>query len=582
MPLNIRRIRLMGLVLMCTPALEHASARGSRCTKVRLIIFTLVCTLMVGISAPGHAANVICYKVTSLMWNAAQGRAIPTSPDILDRLARAFKLWEDASAGALRFQFAGHDAPSYDGTAQIPYDGCVHAVLHGERNFHGELAHGGFSGTIPHIYKRGHFFVSRKFEAMQLDTLTHEIGHTLGLPHTATPHSIMFSGPRAVGNNPIMLGDQDAADLRATWSPGSPGLYTIEGVIESGREHPMASVFAVAARGGREYSVRSNHQGRFALALLSPGEYRLVAKPIGFAHDLNAEARGGFRDSWFVTDGTSVSEPGRAAVLRLSSTEPAIRGVRLKTLDEASTVPRASLPPTGDPVFPRAHPTAGDGVSPVLRLSFDEGFNDEGPLHIQAQANGDEVRLVSGMNGHALSVGGTEDWIDLPLSSALSFDRGFTLELWFKRADWTNPYRGGSGWQTLAALTTDASLSITAPGCPLHKPWALDGSVSRRNKKADENESAHALSRPGSVPAGRWIHAALVHDPVEASLSLYLDGALADRAKGVPPPDMTWRRLRLGTWHKANQAFRGEIDEVEVYNYPRTGAAIAASAASGR
>jgi hypothetical protein len=100
--------------------------------------------------------------------------------------------------------------------------------------------------------------------------------------------------------------------------------------------------------------------------------------------------------------------------------------------------------------------------------------------------------------------------------------------------------------------------------------------------QAGENESANTLSRPGSVPAGRWIHAALVYDPGEASLSLYLDGMLADRAKGAPSPDMTWRQLRLGTWYKSNQAFRGEIDEVEVYDYPRTGATIAAVAASRR
>ena len=342
-------------------------------------------------------------------------------------------------------------------------------------------------------------------------------------------------------------------------------------------------MFAVSVRGGREYSARTDHQGRFSLSLLSPGEYRLAAKPIGFAHDLNTAALGGFRDSWFVSDGVSVLEQERGSVLTLSRAEPAIRGVRLKTLDEAPAIPLTSLPSTAAAVSPRvARPTVGGGTSPVLRLSFDDGFDDEGPLHLQAEASGNEVRLVPGMSGRALFVGGTEDWLDLPLSSAFSFDQGFTLELWFRRAHWENPYRNGSGWQTLAALTTDASLSITAPGCPLHKPWALHGTVSRHNKEVDENESADTLSRPGSVPAGRWIHAALVHNPEEASLSLYLDGVLADRAKGAPPPDMTWRRLRLGTWHKANQAFRGEIDEVEVYDYPRTDSEIAAAVTSGR
>jgi hypothetical protein len=257
----------------------------------------------------------------------------------------------------------------------------------------------------------------------------------------------MFSGPRVGGNDSAALGEQDAADLLARWAAGSPGLYTIEGVIKSGRVHPMAPVFAVSVHGGREYSARTDHQGRFFLALLSPGEYRLAAKPIGFAHDLNTEARGGFRDSWFVSDGVSALEQERGSVLTLSGAEPAIRGVRLKTLDEAPAIPLTSLPPTAAAVSPRvARPAAHGGASPVLRLSFDDGFDDEGPLHLRAEASGNEVRLVPGMSGRALFVGGTEDWLDLPLSSALSFDQGFTLELWFRRAHWENPYRNGSGW----------------------------------------------------------------------------------------------------------------------------------------
>ena len=267
----------MEVALVLLPPLVHAHARGNGFVQLGLMVVVFVGALVVGVALPGQAANVICYKTTSMMWDATQGRAVPTSPEILERLARAFRLWENASAGALRFQFAGHDAPGYDSTAQIPYDGCVHAVLHGERNFHGELAHGGFSGTIPGGYKRGHFFVSRKPEAMQLDMLTHEIGHTLGLPHAATPRSIMFSGPRVGGNDPAALGERDAADLLARWAAGSPGLYTIEGVINSGRVHPMASVFAVSVH-GREHVGRIGALARPGLEefVLSPSVYHLI------------------------------------------------------------------------------------------------------------------------------------------------------------------------------------------------------------------------------------------------------------------------------------------------------------------
>ncbi|MDX6770471.1 MAG: LamG-like jellyroll fold domain-containing protein [Elusimicrobiota bacterium] len=524
----------------------------------------LLLAVLILAAAPAAAARTLCWKTTSLMWDAREKRAVPVTEEMLARLSRAFASWERASGGALAFRHEGASAPSHDGTASLPRDGCVHAVLHGERNFHGELAHGGFDGKFPDGYERGYFFVSRRRGAADDDTLIHEIGHALGLPHSAVASSVMFSGPRSGG---AAVSEQDAADLRARWARGAPGVFVIEGAIESRRAHPTANVFAVGTKNGRTYSARADYMGRFLIGLAEPGEYRLIARPVTLARDLRPAALGGFQET---------EHPDK---LVLSASRPDATGVRLRTRDDPPRPPVVApgAAASGGPVALAPQPRSGP--APVIALSFDRGFDDEGPYRLRAKKEGDDVTLVDGIKGRALWVGGTEDWLDLALSSAVVFPRGFTLALWVRRDDWLNPYRGGSGWQTVASLTTGASLSITAPGCPLHEPWAIEGHLSSHSPT---RESARAHSPGDSVLARRWQHAAMVHDPRDASLTVYLDGKAVDRAKGAPVPSYNIRNLRLGTWYKANQAFRGAIDELEVHDYPRSADDIARAAAAGR
>lgn len=284
------------------------------------------------------------------------------------------------------------------------------------------------------------------------------------------------------------------------------------------------------------------------------------------------------RESWFVSDGISDADRSRAMVLSLSGDQREVKELRLRTLDLVEAAPpRAPAPGAADdePDAPALEPAPRSGPPPVIQLPFDRGYDDEGPHRLKGKPEGNEIRLAAGRSGRALFIGGTEDWLDYPLPAPLQFPRGFSLELWLKREDWENPYRGGSGWQTVASLATGASLSITAPGCPLHKPWALEGFVSRHS---GGREHARAHSKGWSVPAGRWVHAALVYDPAERALIVYLDGREADRALGAPEPELNIRQIRLGTWYKANQAYRGLIDEVEIYDYPRSAADIAAAA----
>jgi hypothetical protein len=47
------------------------------------------------------------------MWDARQQRATPTSKEVMDRIHRAFQLWESASGEALQFEFGRWGKASY-------------------------------------------------------------------------------------------------------------------------------------------------------------------------------------------------------------------------------------------------------------------------------------------------------------------------------------------------------------------------------------------------------------------------------------------------------------------------------------
>lgn len=86
--------------------------------------------------------------------------------------------------------------------------------------------------------------------------------------------------------------------------------------------------------------------------------------------------------------------------------------------------------------------------------------------------------------------------------------------------------------------------------------------------------------RSRSVPPVTWTHVAVVYDQAWFALRLFVDGRLVSRGTvAVPPAPGPRSMLRVGTWHRANQAFRGAVDEVRLYTHAltedevRTGAA---------
>lgn len=85
-----------------------------------------------------------------------------------------------------------------------------------------------------------------------------------------------------------------------------------------------------------------------------------------------------------------------------------------------------------------------------------------------------------------------------------------------------------------------------------------------------------------------WHHVVGVYDGVNSTLSVYLDGVMDSEPTVVPAGTLCGvglggeiaNNLRIGN-RQANRQFHGQIDDLQVYNYPLTDAEIAALTAEG-
>jgi hypothetical protein len=208
---------------------------------------------------------------------------------------------------------------------------------------------------------------------------------------------------------------------------------------------------------------------------------------------------------------------------------------------------------------------------PAISLPFDGSLEDVGPFTYAPKAFGDEITFGPGVQGQSVFVGGSGDWINVSLDRRVDITKGATLELWVKRDNWINPYRGGSGTQTVATLGA-MGIDIPAMGYP---HWSIEGYVEQLDAKAGQRPSVKHVrlrSAPGVIRPHVWCHVALVYDGGSAVARLYLNGQLVSEEGNVSLPlQRETHALRLGVWSTpANQAFRGNIDEVKLYDYPRT------------
>ncbi len=198
-----------------------------------------------------------------------------------------------------------------------------------------------------------------------------------------------------------------------------------------------------------------------------------------------------------------------------------------------------------------------------VQLAFEENLENLGTARINGEVHDGEMVFSGGKTGSAHFAQGDGSWLEYSTQDRDIPGQVIEISFDFRAEDWKNPYKQGSVSKTMAVVS----------GRDPQKIRHLSFSLSPGDKPVlsvsieDQNGAKDRLYTPAGALSFDWHQVKLEIDREQQTSKLYFDGEMVGSTDIIPSVAETgFDRIKLGTWHKKNQAYRGLIDNFVIRN----------------
>ena len=170
------------------------------------------------------------------------------------------------------------------------------------------------------------------------------------------------------------------------------------------------------------------------------------------------------------------------------------------------------------------------------------GYNNNGSM------SGGVTRVIDSTRGQVLSFNGSSGLVSVADAASLDLATGMTLEAWVRPTS-------VDGWRTVVLKEGDGlSYALYANDADANKPA---GYV----RIDDEDEEVRGRRR---LTSGVWTHLAMTYDGT--MMRLFVNGEEVESRKRTGAAEVSAGKLRIGGNLVWGEWFRGQIDDVRIYD----------------